>query len=198
MSTYADKGGSKREFKIIPAGTHLARCYSFIHIGHVPNTFPGATNAITNKIRLTWELPEELEVFKEDKGPQPHVISQEYTLSMNEKSNLRKMIQSWYGKQMGDDEAEKFDVELVVGKECLLTVIHEEKAGKTYTKIQNVTALPSKMKCPDAINPSKIVTWEALTKDEFALLPNFIQEKMRQATEFTEWADKNGIVRVAF
>lgn len=45
------------------------------------------------------ELPTELRVFSEKKGEQPLVIDKEYTLSMAEKSNLRKDLKLWRGKE---------------------------------------------------------------------------------------------------
>lgn len=198
MPTKAASNYGNKEFKLVPAGTHLARCYQFIHLGNVPNTFPGAKSAIVNKIRLTWELPEELEVFKEGEAPQPFVVSQDYTLSMNEKANLRKMIQSWYGKTFTDEEADNFDTELLVGMDCLLTINHVTKNDKTYANIQNVTKLPSKMVCPNPINKPSIVTWENMTMDIFNNLPKFLRDKMRVSEEYKQYAINNGIETLAF
>lgn len=187
-----------KEFKLVPAGTHLARCYGFVHIGHVPNTFPGAESSMTNKIRLTWELPEELEVFKQGEPARPFSISQEYTLSMNEKANLRKMVASWTGSTMTDAEAGEFDAESLIGMECLLTIVHIEKNDRTFAKIQNVTKLPSKMTCPDPVNVPSIITWPGMTKDQFNAIPKFLQEKMMVSDEYKKFAVEHGIEQVAF
>jgi hypothetical protein len=56
------------------------------------------------KIRLSWELPTELRVFKEEKGEQPIAIHKEYTLSFGEKSNLRIDIRSRRGREMNQQE----------------------------------------------------------------------------------------------
>ncbi len=199
MPTRPDKVSSK-EFvsKVVPEGTHLARCYSFLHIGHVPNTFPGSEGTIVNKIRLTWELPEETTVFKPELGEQPYSISQEYTLSMNEKANLRKMVASWLGVSFTDEEASEFDAESLVGQACLLTVVHQVKNDKTYSKIQNVTKLPSKMACPPAVNEPRIQTWDTMTVDTFNALPEFIQAKLKESTEYKEFAVANGLVTPGF
>lgn len=187
-----------KEFKLVPAGTHLARCYGFMHIGHVPNTFPGAVNPIINKVRLTWELPEETTVFKEGEEANPFSVSQEFTLSMNEKATLRKMVQSWLGQTLGDEEAYSFDAETLVGMDCLLTIVHREKDGKTYANIQNITRLPGKMFCPVAVNKPSIVTWDAMTKESFDAIPEFLQKKMRESSEYREFAQRNNIETTAF
>lgn len=197
MATKPDPTKNK-EFKLVPAGTHLARCCQFIHIGHVPNTFPGATTAVVNKIRLTWELPDETNVFSDEKGAQPFSMSKEYTLSMNDKANLRKVIESWFGAKLSDEEAAEFDTELLVGKPALITITHTVKGDKTYADVQNVTALPKSMTCPEPINKSSILTWENMSTEDFNKLPPFLQDKMKQAAEYGPWCAKNGIAEQAF
>ena len=81
----------------IPAGNYIARCYQMIEIGTVKETILGK-DRISPKVRIGWELPTELKVFKEENGEQPCVISKEYTLSMAEKANLRIALKSWRGK----------------------------------------------------------------------------------------------------
>lgn len=193
MATTPDPVKNK-EFKLVPAGTHLARCYQFIHIGHIPNTYPGSTSAIINKIRLTWELPEELTVFKEGEDAKPFSVSQDFTLSMNEKATLRKMVQSWMGKTLTDDEAAVFDAESLVGEPCLLTIIHKEgKDGKKYANVQNITKLPAKMVCPESVNALKIINWQDMTKEVFGSLPEFIQKKMQESAEYNKFAGTDGL-----
>lgn len=194
MPTLPDKT-SLKEFAPVPVGTHLARCISLIHIGHIPNTIKGAKSDIRNVIRLTWELPEELLPAKDGETGMPYVISQDYTLSMHEKASLRKLVQTWLGTKMTDEEAENFDVESLIGKACLLNVIHtvSNANGKTYGNVQSVTSLPGKMKCPEQVNASSIYTWDTMTPAEMDLIPPFITAKMKTATEYPEWCAKNGI-----
>lgn len=188
----------KKDYPIISAGTHLARCYQLIHVGHIPNTHPKAVSPIVNKIRLTWEFPTELHTFSADKGEQPFVLSSDFTLSMNEKSNLRKMAESWFGKKFSDEEAAEFDAESLVGKECLVTVTHTEKDGRTYASVQNITSLPKGMNCPEGINKTNIITWENITPDQLGKFPKFLQDTMKQAAEYGPWCAKNDIEQVAF
>jgi hypothetical protein len=57
---------------------------------------------------ITWELPTELEVFHEEKGEEPYVVSKTYTLSMHEKATLRRDLESWRGQGFTEKEAEAF------------------------------------------------------------------------------------------
>jgi len=179
----ATNSGIKRE--LIPAGNYVARCYSMIHIGTITETIMGEEK-VMNKVRITWELPTELRVFKEENGEQPMVISQEFTLSMHEKSNLRKFLESWRGKGFTEDQAESFDITKLLGVPCMINIIHKEaKKGNEYALISNVSAMPKGMECPPQVNPNFEFNYEDKF-DEKALesFPDFIKDKMKSSDEF--------------
>ncbi len=103
----SDKGGG--DFEPPPAGTHVARCVQVIDVGTQHWTSAQYGPKSGRKIRLTWELSNETKVFDETKGEQPIFVSAEYTASLNEKSNLRKVLTSWRGKPFSDEELQGFD-----------------------------------------------------------------------------------------
>jgi hypothetical protein len=138
-----------------------------------------------NKVRITWELPTETKVFKEENGEQPHVISKEFTLSMNEKATLRKFLEGWRGKSFTEKEAESFDITVLLGKPCMLSIIHKQaKNGNTYAEISSVSSVPKGMNVPDQINPSKELNYDKFDWELFETLPDFIKDKMKQTDEF--------------
>ena len=83
-----NNGGGNFERELIPAGLQVARCYSMIEIGSVAETWEGQSK-VSKKVRLTFELPNELRTFKPENGEQPMSISKTFTLSMHEKAGLR-------------------------------------------------------------------------------------------------------------
>jgi len=175
-------GGS--DYAPIEAGSYPARCYSMIHIGTVEEEIMG-TKKNLNKVRITWELPTEMKVFKTENGEQPSSISKEYTLSMNEKANLRKMLEGWRGKGFTESEAESFDITKLLGVACLLNVIHKtSKAGKTYAEIASVSALPKGYVCPAQINKNFEFNYDNFDQKVFDILPDFIKDKMKQSEEY--------------
>ena len=142
MAINATNNGTKRE--LIPAGNYIARCYQMIEIGTVNEIIQGTAKQLT-KVRIGWELPTELRVFDETKGEQPLIISKEYTLSLNEKSNLRKMLASWRGKDFTEAEAKCFDITVLVGIPCMLNIIHKPKKtdpSQIYEEIGSISAMP--------------------------------------------------------
>jgi len=185
MAIYAENtsnGDFERE--LVPAGIQLARSYSMIEIGTVEVEFKGEKKQ-QKKIRISWELPLKKKVFKEGEEPKPMSISREFTLSMYEKAALRKFLESWRGKVYTDKEAEKLDVTKLCGHPCMITVIHKEnKNGKAYAAVDGIAPVMEGMTCPDQINPTKILEYEAFDWDIFNALPEFLQNQIAMTPEY--------------
>lgn len=175
-----NKGGN---YEPVPAGNHLARCYSMIQIGTVIDpTFQTPRSLV----RITWELPGERKVFKEENGEQPYSISKEYTISMNEKANLRKDLESWRGKGFSEQEAEAFDITKLLGVPCLLNVIHKKskQGNNTYAVVSGISPVPKGMNCPKQENATFELSYSNWDDKKYSALPDFIKEKMQQTSEF--------------
>lgn len=186
MAITASNTGVKRE--LTPAGNYIARCYQMIHIGTVMESYMGEAKTL-NKVRIGWELPTELKIFNEEKGPQPRAISKEYTLSLNEKANLRKMLASWRGKDFTEAEAKSFDITNLIGKPCMLNIIHKHGVSdpsKIYEEIGSVSPLPKGVPCPAQINPSFVLDYDNFSEEKFEILPDFIKDKMKSSLEFAK------------
>ena len=175
---------SKREK--VPSGTHIARCYEMIHIGTVTWEYLGEVKE-TDKVRITFELPAEMRQFNEEEM-QPMVISKEYTLSMHEKANLRKDLESWRGKSFTDAEARDFDITNLIGVPCSLGVIHREnKNGNVYANISSLSGLPKGVDAPAQINPNSILDYnENWSAEKFESLPDWIKDQMKLTPEYKQ------------
>lgn len=154
----------------IPAGNHIARCVEMIHIGTITEEATSIyAGKLVNKVRLTWETPDEQYDF--GKGLQPFMVSKEFTLSMNEKATLRKMLESWRGVAFTEEEAKKFDVTRLLAKACMLSVIHKtSRAGKLYAEISSIAGLPKLFECPAQINPSRVLSFDTWDQTLFDTL----------------------------
>ena len=179
----SNNGGTS--YEPIASGSYAARCYSMIHIGTIEETILGTTKRL-NKVRITWELPTELKVFKEENGEQPHVISKEFTLSLHEKATLRNFLKNWRGKDFTEDEAKAFDIEKLVGAPCMLNITHKKSkdGSKTYAEIGSVSTLPKGLTCPPQINESFIWTYENFDATKFGQLPDYLKNKMVNSDEY--------------
>lgn len=184
MAINATNTSQPRE--LIPAGNYMARCYQMLQIGTVEELYLGEKKML-HKVRIGWELPTELKVFKEEKGEQPLVISQEYTLSMHEKATLRKMLASWRGKDFTEKEAECFDITALIGAPCMLNIIHKpskKDPSRSYEQIGSISPMPKGVKCPDAINPPQCLQFDNFDLSLFDRLPEFIQTKVKSSVEY--------------
>lgn len=180
---YAESTGNYVEREAVPSGMHVARCYSMIDIGTQETQWEGQTKK-QRKVRLTFELPVELRVFNEEKGQQPMVISREFVLSMHEKASLRQFLENWRGKKFTEDEAKRFDVTALLGKECLLNVTHTDKNGKTYANIASANPLTKGMVAPDQINETVVLSFHSFNFEVFNTLPKFLQDKIALSPEY--------------
>ena len=66
MAINATDSGTSRE--LIPAGNYIARCYQMIEIGTVTENIMGK-QVIAKKVRVGWELPNELRTFEGKERP---------------------------------------------------------------------------------------------------------------------------------
>lgn len=184
MAINATNNGTVRE--LIPSGNYIARCYQMVEIGTVQEVIQGK-QVISKKVRIGWELPTELKVFKEENGEQPLVISKEYTLSMNEKANLRKDLKSWRGKDFTEEEARCFDITKLIGVGCMLNIIHKPSVSdptKIYEQIAGITGIPKGLTVPPQINPTFVLSYDAFDTSMFEKLPDFIKDKMKTSIEY--------------
>lgn len=170
---------------LTPAGNHIARCYQMIEIGTVTEIIMNKSQTL-RKVRIGWELPLETREFTEGDGEKPFVISKEYTLSMHEKSNLRKDLKAWRGKDFSEQEAKSFDITKLLGVPCMLNIIHQpSKDGtKVYANIAGVTPMPKGVVCPPQFNDTIELSYDDFDNEFFETLPDFIKDKMKTSVEY--------------
>ena len=186
MAIIATSNGST-SFEPIPSGSYAARCYSMVHMGTIEENIMGTLKKL-NKVRITWELPTELKVFKEENGEQPLVISKEFTLSLHEKSTLRGFLKNWRGKDFTDEEAKSFDIEKLISAPCMLNITHKTKkdGSGVYAEIGSISTMPKGLPCPEQLNDSFIFTYENFDEVKFNLLPDFMKNKMVTSDEYKQ------------
>jgi len=186
MEIIASSNTSGKSFSPVDAGNYVARCYSMIHIGTIPEEYKGEKKEV-NKVRLTFELPTETKVFKEENGEQPYVVSKEFTLSLHEKASLRKFLESWRGKGFTEQEASHFDVSKLLGKPCMLNIIHKTKLdGNIRADISSVSPIPKGLSCPAPVLSPVIFAVNSFSKDIFDTLPEFLRDKIRTSREYKQ------------
>lgn len=161
MEFFVENTGG-REFKLVPAGTHLARFYRIVDLGTQRSSWNGQEKFL-RKMMVRWE------VHGEDKDGnalvtdenEPLSLFKNYTHSMAENSNLRKDIQSWLGyKFQNDVEARRFNIGSILGEWCMVNVVHDTgNDGKIYANVDSITSVPPIIKkngFPQPFNPVSV------------------------------------------
>ena len=174
-------GSEKRE--IVPAGTHIARCYSMIHIGTVEWEWQGEIKE-SNKVKIAFELPNEMRDFGGEEKPM--VISKEYTISLHEKSNLRRDLETWRGKEFTTKELSSFDITNVLRSSCNVSVIHKtSKSGNEFAQIGSISSMTKGSDCPKQINESFIFNYEDnFNEDWLEEQPEWVQDQIKNTDEY--------------
>lgn len=176
MGLIAKNDGEK--FELTPEGTHLARCFRLIDIGTQSFEYQG-TPKKAHKILIGWELPLEMRT-----DGTPFQIGKKYTVSLHEKSSLRKDLEAWRGKAFTEEELDGFDLNNIVGKACYLCIAHETKGEKTYANIKSIMALPKGVTCPDAINAPVVFDLDAFDALVFHNLSDGIKKMIEASEEY--------------
>ncbi len=129
------KGGSGGKFEPCPAGMQQAVCCDVIDLGIMETTFGQKW-----KIDIRWQSADLMS------DERPYIINKRYTLSLNEKATLRHDLESWRGRPFNEAEIEGFDVERLIGANCLLNVVHKQGSkGGTFANVVSITPIMRSM-----------------------------------------------------
>jgi hypothetical protein len=184
--TVSDTGGS--DFKMIPEGVHIGRCFRIVDLGTQEETFEGETK-LMQKVCIYWELhgeDEQGQPLMNDNG-EPLTIWQEFTASLGKKAKLRAALESWRGKQFTEEELKGFDVSKLLGAYCMVNVTHRQSKAsqRTYAQVSSLTPLPAALRNakPAAVLPSAVFD---LANPDWALFETFhdkLKERINNSIE---------------
>ena len=188
-----DSGGG--DFKKVPPGVYIGRCYSLIDLGTQLTTGQHGEK-LQHKMKISWEL------FGEDDAGQPLTIlvdgkempltiSKNYTVSLHEKANLRKDLAAWRGKDFTEEEAKAFDVSKLMGAYCMVNCTLSETNGKTYTNVAGLTPLPGALKNAKPAQVHDNIIFD-LDKPDMKLFNAFYEKLQEQIKHSPEWAQLHG------
>ena len=184
------KGGSGN-FKQIPPGAYIARCYWIVDIGtQKTQTKDGVKSE--RKIQIGFE------VFGDDDSGQPLTVNlngKEMPLtvkrslknSLHEKANMRKLLASWRGRDFTPAELEGFDLINLINAWAMITITHSESNGKTYSNISSISPLPKQLKDnkPDSVHKNIIFN---LSEPDYSVFNGFNEKLQDAIINSPEWA----------
>jgi len=194
---------AKQERKLPEAGATVGVLYSLVDLGHQKTNWDNQEKW-SPKVRLTFELPDQLDEFEvEEKGKvtkvsKPMVVSIEQTRSLGEKASLRKLLEQWRGQTFTSKELQAFSLKNLLGKPAMLTLIHKtSQQGRQYCAIAGASKLPKSMKAPaTTTNDQLYYEIEQGEAGQFNDMPDWLQEKIRASKEFATAAGKSTAIKV--
>jgi hypothetical protein len=183
MSLIVSGKSQGADFAPHPEGAYPARCVRIIDMGTQTKQFKGESSEL-HQIMFGFESSE-LMPDGEKKGL-PFLISTKLTASLGPKANMRKLFESWRGRKFTPAEIEGFDLKNVLGKPCIIQVVHSEPnaQGKVYANIQNIMGLMPGMTVPPAKNELVFFSLSAFDKSVYDSLSDRLKEQIAQSPEY--------------
>ena len=125
------------------------------------------------------------------------VISKEYTMSLHEKSNLRRDLEGWRGKSFSNQELSSFELTDVLGSSCNVSIIHKtSKSGNEFAQIGSISSMTKGSECPEPFNPNFIFNYHDNFDEEWLeKQPKWVQDQIKGTEEYKrkqykkEWVD---------
>jgi|TARA_R110002050_G_scaffold238724_2_gene374897 hypothetical protein len=195
MALTASAGsGGESTFETVPPGSYEAICYRLVDAGTAEEDYKGEISK-KHKIYIFWEIPE----LTLSDG-RPYSIFHGYTLSLNERSNLRRDLQAWRNKPFTEDELQAFDLTKLLGVTCKISVVLNSNGNP---KIDGIFCSDGGAKRVETTNPTSVFDLEEYCKefsgeasetskaqcDVYEELPRFIQWRIGGCDE----ADKDPV-----
>jgi len=167
-----DTGGGQ-DFDPVPQGTHAAVCYLVADIGMQPTTYGDK-----HKVIIGFELPDNQIEYKDKDGKTvkaPMIINNFYTASLSSKAILTGDLEGWRGRSFTKDELKGFNLFNVLGKPCVITVVHNVVGDKTYANIKSIGQI---MKGMEVAPATRLLKYSPDEPQQYEELPEWIQKKI--------------------
>ncbi len=181
MSLFISEGSSGT-YVPCPPGSYPARLCALIDLGTQSTVWEGEQKT-AHKVLLKFEITDQ--EARQDDGS-AHTISRRFTASLHVKSALRKLLEAWRGKPFTADELRQFDLKVLVGMPCMVSVIHEAKGDKLFANLASVMKLPRGF--APGIESEPLVHFDLSAPDwtVFASLSSKLQEQISASPEFAK------------
>lgn len=207
-------------YKPIEEGTYMALCYGLIDIGDV---YSEKFDKCSPKFMILWELVGAGTVTIDGREFN-RTVSNSYSKSLGTKSNLRKDLRAWRGREFTEEELKKFDMVNILGAPCQIQIINQTVNGKTFSNIAAIMNLPKGMPKPQPTQD--IILWDfedhKIGDEAWERIPAWIKnqiegnetyqyittgnpghlsdsrlEEIRQSAAYQSWREENGDITEA-
>ncbi|MDR2513829.1 MAG: hypothetical protein LBD02_01310 [Christensenellaceae bacterium] len=174
---------AKSNVPLLESGVYPAICIGLVDFGA---QFNKRWNKTSEEIQLVFEVVGEMvDIEGED---MPRWLSQGFTKSLGDKSNLRAALKTWRGRDINDgdfDGADNFDLEQLIGMGCQLSVAISEDGQ--YNNVSGIMGLPKGIKAARPISDTFVFDMHAENAAEvYAKLPQWMRDKIDRSLTWQE------------
>ena len=181
--------GGGKEFPKMEAGTYPCRVVHVLDLGKQPQRpWQGQEKPPADEMALTYEFVDE---FMVDEDGEPMEDKPRHLTEIFVLYNLDAEKAKSTARYHALDPNEEYDGDWtkLINTPCMVTVvINPSKTikGKTYENIAEVSPMRAKdaEKCPELINPARVLDLGSPDIDVFRSLPKWQQEKIASNLEF--------------
>ncbi len=145
MSLIATSEGGDRT--LCPEGSYPAVCVKVIDQGTQTVEWSGIEKQ-QHKVLVAWELPT---VPNPDNDDKPYLMWQNYTASLDDRSNLYKHLVAWRGRAFTPEELIGFELKKILGAPCILTVVWSK--DEKWANVGGISGLVAGMPKPKPTMP---------------------------------------------
>ena len=164
-------------FEQCPEGSEIGVCIRVIDLGTQRNEYLGEVT-YKHQLLIGWETPNARMA-----DGRPFMVSNWYTFSSHPKSSLRQDLEAWRGKAFAKGEIETFDVSRLLGKGCMLGIMHNDNGR---AKISSIMRLPKGVEAPPPSND--LISFSLADRPfdhvSFGKLGQRLQERIKGSPEY--------------
>lgn len=139
MGRQFSKTSDEGDFILAPEGTSAAVLTCLAYLGKHESTWQGETK-IRELVGLAWELAEPAE-----EDGRYLSVTEVLTASLHEKAKFFSRVLALTG---GREPQPGFDLEKLLARGAIVTVVHDVRDGKTWANVSQVGPLPRGMAAP--------------------------------------------------
>ena len=131
----------KRQFEVVPEGSHNAVCVAVWDIGNQPKTWNNEVK-IVPQVVLAWEIDKVIDDKESKYHGKRTMVTEKYNAFLGDKANLRKLLNTWIGVKPDAEGKVSVDIMRLAGKPCILTVTHKPKNSGDGVWVNVASASP--------------------------------------------------------
>jgi hypothetical protein len=184
MTRYAQY--TKPVVQPIEDGQYPAIIYQLIDLGSKMNK--AGTQRNTPQMMIGFEFPS-MTYETKDGIVLSQVKSITTYVSLNPSSQgylgLHEIITGVSGEELTEEQMQKFDIDSLIGKTCMITLASVESKGQVYSNIIAINFLPEGLK-PVAVRPNISVTIDDFRNIENIGIPDWIKNKIKESEEYKD------------